>query len=247
MCRSGVGQLCLDHQTFGIWHSWGGLGERALVRESQLVPLPDALDWAAAALIEPFCVASTGVSRSGIRAGGRLAIVGAGPIGALAALNAEASGAGQIIVVEPAADRRAQVEALGFEAVDPGAVDVGELCRERSGGLGFDAAIDCAGSPTAFAAAVAAVKPTGTVAVVAIHHRPVELDLDKLLHRGLTIAAAVAYPLQDWGRRAEQLAAGRIPVEKVVTSKLPLSEAPAAIESLAAGAADQLKVLVEVA
>jgi (R,R)-butanediol dehydrogenase/meso-butanediol dehydrogenase/diacetyl reductase len=247
MCRSGVGQLCLDHQTLGIWHPWGGLAERALVRESQLVPLPEAITWNQAALIEPFCVASTGVARSGLRPGGRLVIFGGGPIGSLAALGAEAAGAGQILVVEPNADRAERVRGLGFEAVDPTAVDVVGLCRERSAGLGFDAAVDCAGAVAGFAAALDAVKPTGTVAVVAIHHHPVELNLERVLHRGLTIAGAVAYPLQDWGRRAEQIAAGRVEVERVITSRLPLADAPGAVESLAAGSPDDLKVLIEVA
>lgn len=245
MCRSGIGQLCLDHETLGIWHPWGGFGELALVGETQLVPLPEAMTWTQGALIEPFCVASTGLARSGLRPGGRLVIFGGGPIGALAALGAEAVGAGQILVVEPNAERAERVCDLGFEAVDPTAVDLGELCRERSGGLGFDAAVDCAGAAAGFESALDAVKPTGTVAVVAIHHRLVELDLERVLHRGLTIAGAVAYPLQDWGRRAEQIAAGRVAVERVVTSRVALADAASAVESLAAGAPGDLKVLIE--
>lgn len=247
MCRSGVGQLCLDHQSFGIWHSWGGFGERALVAETQLVPMPEGMTWEQGALIEPLCVASNGVARGGLAPGGRLLILGGGPIGALAALHAEAAGAGQILVCEPNPGRAELIRGLGFEAVDPGAVDVAELCRERSGGLGFDVAVDCAGSPAAFGTAFDAIKPTGTVAVVAIHHQPVQLDLERVLHRGLTIAGAVAYPLQSWGRRAEQIAAGRIDVERVVTSRATLGGAVAAVEGLAAGDSGDLKVLIDVA
>ena len=163
------------------------------------------------------------------------------------ALHAEAAGAGQILVCEPNPGRAERIRGLGFETVDPGAVDVPELCRERSGGLGFDVAVDCAGSPAAFRAACDAVKPTGTVAVVAIHHRPVELDLERVLHRGLTIAGAVAYPLQSWGRRAEQIAAGRIDVARVVTSRASLGDAVAAVEGLAAGDTGDLKVLIDLA
>jgi len=245
MCREGRGELCLGHQSFGIWHPWGGFGERALVRASQLVPLPAGMGWDAAALVEPLCVASTGVTRGGLRPGGRVLILGGGPIAALAALHAEAAGAGELLVCERAPGRAARIRALGFGVVAPGVEDVAERCRELSGGLGFDLAVDCAGNPAAFATALAALRPTGTVSIVGLHAEPVQFDAYDLLHRGLTIAAAVAYPLWAWRRRVEQVAAGRIEVERVVTARRPLDEAPAAITGLADGS-DDLKVLIDI-
>lgn len=246
MCRSGVGELCLEHESFGIKHAWGGFGERALARASQLVALPEGLSWDQGALIEPLCVASTGVTRGGLRPGGRLLIVGGGPIGVLAAMHAEAAGAGQILVCEPSPERAQRVASLGFEAVDPIAVDVPELCRERSGGLGFDVAVDCAGNQAAFDTAFESVRPTGTVSVVAIHHAPLQVNAERVLHRGLTIAGAVAYPLWAWSRRAEQIASGRIAVERVVTARVPLAEADGMLAGLAGAYAGNLKVLIDV-
>ena len=49
----------------------------------------------------------------------------------------------------------------------------------------------------------------------------------------------------DFDRVAAQIAAGDLPVERVVTSHVGLDEAPDAFARLASGAADEIKVLVD--
>jgi threonine dehydrogenase-like Zn-dependent dehydrogenase len=49
----------------------------------------------------------------------------------------------------------------------------------------------------------------------------------------------------DFDRIAAQIAAGDLPVERVVTSTVGLNDAPAAFELLASGAADEIKILID--
>jgi (R,R)-butanediol dehydrogenase/meso-butanediol dehydrogenase/diacetyl reductase len=246
MCRRGRGELCPGHESFGIMHPWGGFAERAIARADQLVPIPDELSFEQGALVEPLGVASTGIERASVGAGDRLLIVGGGPIGALAALHAEAIGLAQILVSEPLPARAALIEKLGFEVVDPNAVNVAELCRERTGGLGFDAAVDYAGSQAAFDTALAAVRPAGSVAVTALYGSPVQLDARLMMSRGLTVAGAIAFPLWSWPRRMEQIATGGLGVDRIVTSRIGLGEADDAVRRLADRLADDLKVMVDI-
>ena len=245
-CRRGDGHLCPGHETVGLRHPWGGFADLAAVREEQVAVLPDGVSFEQGALVEPASVAATAIERAGVQPGDRVLIAGGGPIGALAALQAEAAGAGDVVVSEPAAARAERIGALGFDVLDPSAVDVVEACRERSGGSGFDVAIDCAGAPSALISALAAVRRGATVAITGIHERPVELDPNAILIRGLSIVGAVAYPVWSWPRKLQQIASGRLPVERVVDSRLPLEGTRDGFERLTGPAPAELKIMLEV-
>lgn len=245
-CRRGRGELCPGHESIGLNHRWGGFGELALMGAGQVTKVPDELTWEQAALVEPVSVSATGVERAGVRPGDRVLIVGGGPIGGFAALVAQAAGAEEVLISEPAPGRARRLRELGLEVINPTDVDVAEFCRERSDGAGFDAAVECAGNPAAFATALASVRPMGTIAVTAVHFKPVELDANDLLRRSLTLVAGYAYSLWSWPRRMAQIASGRLPVEQLVTGRLTLDRGAEAFERLLAPDSDDLKLLVEV-
>ena len=61
----------------------------------------------------------------------------------------------------------------------------------------------------------------------------------------LTIVGTWCYWVYDFDRIAAQIAAGDLPVERVVTSSVRLDDAPDAFARLAAGTADEIKVLID--
>ena len=61
----------------------------------------------------------------------------------------------------------------------------------------------------------------------------------------LTIVGTWCYWVYDFDRIAAQIAAGDLPVERVITSNAALDDAPHACERLASGAADEIKVLID--
>ena len=60
----------------------------------------------------------------------------------------------------------------------------------------------------------------------------------------LTIVGTWCYWVYDFERIAAQIAAGDLPVERVVTSSVTLDDAPDAFARLASGTADEIKVLI---
>src|SRR5579884_2363211 len=153
-CRRGLQHLCATMGCVGLSHAWGGMAELAKVAEYQIVRLPDGVSYEQGALIEPAAVAAYGVERAGVAPGDRVLVTGAGPIGALAALCARAAGASAVYISEPNPARRRRAAALGAATVlDPAAVDLPEVLREETGGLGVDVAIECSGHPSAFGSA----------------------------------------------------------------------------------------------
>jgi (R,R)-butanediol dehydrogenase / meso-butanediol dehydrogenase / diacetyl reductase len=245
-CRRGLQHLCATMGCVGLSHAWGGMAQLATVAEYQVVRLPDAVSYQQGALIEPTAVAAYGVERGGVGPGDRVLITGAGPIGALAALCAHSAGASTVYVSEPNAARRGRAEALGVATVlDPASVDVPELLHDETDGVGVDVAIECSGHPSAFAAAIASLRKRGTLAQTGLFVGEASVEPMLWSLNDLTIVGTWCYWVYDFDRIAAQIAAGSLPVERVVTSTVSLDDAPDAFAMLASGTADEIKVLVE--
>lgn len=245
-CRRGLQHLCSTMACVGLSHPWGGMGELATVAEYQVVRLPEGVTYQQGALIEPTAVAAYGVERAGVGPGDRVLITGAGPIGALAALCARSAGASTVYVSEPNPARRARAEALGVATVlDPTAVDVPELLHEQSDGLGVDVAIECSGHPNGFAAGIRSLRRRGTLAQTGLFVGEASVEPMLWALNDLTIVGTWCYWVYDFDRVAAQIAAGDLPVERVVTSNVGLDDAPDAFALLASGEADEMKVLID--
>ena len=198
------------------------------------------------ALIEPTAVAAYGVERAGVAPGDRVLVTGAGPIGALAALCARAAGASTVYVSEPNAARRARGEALGVATVlDPTSVDVPAFLHADTDGLGIDVAIECSGHPNGFNAAVASLRRRGTLAQTGLFVGQASVEPMLWSLNDLSIIGTWCYWVYDFDRIAAQIGAGGLPVERVITGRVDLDDAPDAFERLASGAADEIKVLVD--
>jgi (R,R)-butanediol dehydrogenase/meso-butanediol dehydrogenase/diacetyl reductase len=222
------------------------MAELATVAEYQVVRLPEGVTYQQGALIEPTAVAAYGVERGGVGPGDRVLVTGAGPIGALAALCARSAGASTVYVSEPNAARRARAEALGVATIlDPTEVDVPEFLRERCDGLGVDVAIECSGHPSGFAAAIRSLRRRGTLAQTGLFVGEASVEPMQWALNDLTIVGTWCYWVYDFDRIAAQIAAGDLPVERVVTSSVGLEGAPDAFALLASGKADEIKVLVD--
>jgi (R,R)-butanediol dehydrogenase/meso-butanediol dehydrogenase/diacetyl reductase len=191
-------------------------------------------------------VAAYGVERAGVSPGDRVLITGAGPIGALAALCARSAGASTVYVSEPNPARRARAAALGVAIVlDPTAIDVPAYLREQGDGLGVDVAIECSGHPAGFAAAISSLRRRGTLAQTGLFVGEATVEPMLWSLNDLTIVGTWCYWVYDFDRIAAQIAAGDLPVERIVTSGIALDGAPDAFERLASGAADEIKVVIE--
>jgi (R,R)-butanediol dehydrogenase / meso-butanediol dehydrogenase / diacetyl reductase len=238
--------LCAELRLTGVSWPWGGLAEFALVPAYQAVPLPERVTFEQGAILEPLATVVHGVERS-MRAGDTVLITGAGPIGQLAVLTTASAGAAAIYVSEPNAARREQALALGATAVfDPASADVPEEIRQATQGLGADCAIECSGNQAGLDACVDAVRAAGTVAQIAIHVGPRTVIPEAWTWKDLTIAGIWSFKFYDAPRILARIADGKLPVERIVTSRIGMADiVPQGIERLADPAGDQVKILVE--
>jgi (R,R)-butanediol dehydrogenase/meso-butanediol dehydrogenase/diacetyl reductase len=245
-CVRGRQGLCRDLRLTGVTWPWGGLAEQAMVPAYQAVKLPDEVSFEQGAILEPLATVVHGVERSGLRPGASVLITGGGPIGQLAVLVCAAAGAGSIFVSEPQPSRRGLAGRLGVTAAfDPTDDDVAGEVMERTDGLGADCAVECSGSQPGLDACVASLRRAGTVAVIAIHLGPRTVKPEGWVWRDLTLAGVWSFKFYDTPRILAQIAAGTLPVERIVTSKIDIHDlVHSGIERLADPAGDQVKILV---
>jgi (R,R)-butanediol dehydrogenase/meso-butanediol dehydrogenase/diacetyl reductase len=251
-CLRGQGHLCRTMACIGLSSAWGGLAELAIVSASQVVPVAGTMTPRQAALVEPAAVAAYGVDRGRLRPGQTVLITGAGPIGSLAALYALAGGARRVVISEPDPARRTRASGLAegigeVVTADPVAEPVTEIIAELTGGVGADLAVECAGQESALNLCVDAVRPAGTVVQTALHVRPATIRAEVLALKDLTLAGTWCYPVQDFPRVAGLVAAGRFPVERVISSVVPLESAVTqGFDQLITRGSGEVKILIEV-
>ena len=226
-CQSGMVQLCNQASWLGLGGAWGGLAQRAVVKQYQCFLLPESVSFEQGALVEPAAVTRQGVSRGGVQPGDVVLVTGGGPIGQLAALNARAAGAREVYLSEVVPVRRelAARNAEPDRVFDPARENVPELVRALTGGDGVDVAIEAAGNERALHDALAATRKDGTVVQIAIHGRPVSLHPAlELTIPARRLIGSLGYTPRDYEHVIGLMAAGKLPAERLITSVIPLED-----------------------
>jgi (R,R)-butanediol dehydrogenase/meso-butanediol dehydrogenase/diacetyl reductase len=221
--RRGLNHLSPSMGCVGLSWAWGGMGEYAVINDYNANVIPDEVSNDQGALIEPTAVALYGVDRARVSGGTTVLITGAGPIGALVVLICAAMGAGKIFVSEPNENRRRHIERLGVATaiLDPKATDVVQYVRDHTEeGVGVDAAIECSGIEAALNTCVEAVRNHGVVTQTGLHVRKATVDPALWALKDITIEATWCYPVTSWPRVINMIASGRLPVEKLITSRI---------------------------
>lgn len=230
------------------WHS-GGMAERALLNDYNVVKIPDDLPDEAVALIEPAAVAVYACDRGGVFAGCSVLVTGAGPIGVLTLMAARAAGAVRLFVSDPNETRLALVRGLLPDVVtlNPAKTGVGEAVRAATeGGVGCDVALECVGNEHALKACLDAVRKQGVVVQTGLHPHDNPLDWFAVTFKDVDLRGSWAYPTHYWPRVAGMIASGVLPAAKVVTRRIGLDEAiTQGFDPLLDPAGTQLKILID--
>ncbi len=227
-CARGLGHLCQQVRFLGHSDTDGALREMMAWPEERLVPIPDAIDDVAGAMLEPLGVAIHALRLSGLRPGGTIAITGAGPIGQLLIRLAFAAGATTVVATDVLPHRVEAARAAGAiaELVD-GGVERERLLAALAG-RPVDTSIEIAGEDDAIATAAILTRPGGAVVVAGIPAINDSLVPSAVLRRkGLDLRFSRrmnrVYP-----EAIALVASGRVRPAEAVTASFPLADADAA-------------------
>ncbi len=225
-CKSGYFIFCRTRR--GIGHGVNGAFTRYLVaRPDQLYRIPDHFSLEEAALSEPFAAAVQAVSEiTQVQAGETALVSGPGPIGLLC-LKLLVAEAATVIVAGAAQDgeRLAAAERIGAaRVVNAADGNLAETIEAVTGGRGVDVALECAGHPDSVRACLDALRPMGRYTQVAICGREIPFPIDRIFYKQLTVRGSITYTARTWQRMMDIYAAGRVRLQDLVSTTLPISE-----------------------
>ena len=215
-------------------------------RPEWLHKLPDAVDDAKGALIEPFTCGYYAVMRhGGVNAADTVVVSGGGTIGLVTAAAAIGMGA-RVIVVDPVPLRRDIARRLGAEAaVDPSAGDPVEAVQELTKG-GADLVVECAGHAASLANVFEYARPEGNVSMVGINiGQKFPVELGKIQIKNLSVKGCIGSP-GVWPAGIRFLERAGIDLTPIQTHSFPLDQAVTALE-LGKDAQQAVKITLEIA
>jgi (R,R)-butanediol dehydrogenase / meso-butanediol dehydrogenase / diacetyl reductase len=161
-------------------------------------------------------------------------------------MSARAMGAGLVLATEPNANRAARAEGLGVDEVLPVGDEFEDRIQSLTGGVGVDSAIECSGTEAGLSACVTAVRSKGTVIQVGLHTGLPSVDPMQWCLKDLSIEATWAYPVHVWPRVGRLVASGRLPIERIVTTRTTLDQVvEAGFERLIDPSGGETKVLIK--
>lgn len=214
----------------------GGYAEYVATGARETILLPDDLDLETAALVEPLAVGIHAVRVADVKAGSRILVIGAGPIGLTVALWARFFGARDVVVSELAESRSALAKKMGATSViqpDPAAGAEGLLQQfsDVAGGPP-DVIFECVGAPGLLQQCIEIAPQRGKIIPVGVCEQPDSIMPFFGLIKELQIQFAIAYTRDDFETCIAMLAEERIDVSPLVTDIVSLDELPEAFEAL---------------
>jgi L-iditol 2-dehydrogenase len=198
-----------------------------------------------AAMVEAVSVAVHAVERTPLKADASAVVVGTGMIGLLVVQVLRTRGCGKIIAIDLDKEKLKLASKSGAtHTIDAGQPDVPQKIRELTSGRGADAAFEVVGLPATVKAAIESVRKGGSITLVGNLKPQVELPLQSVVTRELTLigtcASAGEYPAC-----LDLIASGKVNVTDFISATPPLEEGAKWFERLYTGEKGLMKVLLK--
>jgi len=216
--------------------------------DTSLYPIPPGGDEQALVMLSDIVPTGfeCGVLNGKVEPGSTVAIIGAGPIGLAALLTAQFYAPAEIVMIDLDENRLRVATRFGATAtINAADGNPAEAVMKMTGGRGVDTAIEAVGVPASFIACEDIIAPGGTIASVGVHGTKVDLHLEKLWARNITITTrlvdTVTMPLL-----LKMVQSRKIDPKQLITHRFRLDQIIEAYDTFGRAASTQaLKVIIE--
>jgi L-iditol 2-dehydrogenase len=228
-CKTGHMNRCTSakKRILGTSLANGAFAKYLAVPEYIIHKIPQGVNLEHAALAEPTaCVVHSVIDTSPIMPGDVVVVQGPGTMGLIAAQVAKAMGAGKVIVTGVSADqwRFDIAKKLGVDVAlnvqtDPDPV---KTIRQETEGRGADVVIEASGACIACNQALDFVKVAGHVTLLGIRGRPLDIDLDAMAIKELTMSGTWGTLPSSWVTTLRLMASKQVDVAPLITHRISL-------------------------
>lgn len=217
--------------------------------ERDTLVLPDDVSFEAATFIEPLACSVRAVDKLRLSAGDSVLMIGLGAMGLMDGAYARSVGAGKLLGSDFTAERRdlALSPAWGFDHVfDPREPGYAERLREVTDGRGPDHVIVGVGSLPALQQACEVVAPGGSIVLFSPYAPGTlgEIPLHRFYFGEISLTCSYSCAAKETRLALDLIRDGTVPVDRLVTHRIPLAEVGPGILNTAKPPPKWLKAIV---
>ena len=237
-CSIGRTNCCTDLKVLGV-HVEGGMAEDMTHPADMLWKLPEDMPWDIAPMAEPLTIALHGIHRGNLAAGEHVAIIGAGPIGLLAAMSAIAYGA-EPIVIDVVDERLEFARELGVKyTINSAREDMAGKVSEYTDGRMAELVMECSGANAAVRSTLDIVANAGRITLTGWPPLPTDAITRKEVDiRGARTSAG------EFEEAIDLIYTGKVDVRKILTKVVTMDETPETIIDIEKNPGNYMKVNV---
>lgn len=256
-------EKCTDWKTYGTWpradqepHFTGGYGDYLYIHDPNSVVLKTDTTAERTAFLEPMAVVVHSMLHARIKLGDTVVVQGSGPIGLLTIACAKLAGASRLIATGRRNRKRLELAKLMgadltlCQSDVPDAKERRDFVFDHSLNLvGADVVINTVGTAEAFQECLGFVRNSGRVVEVGNFVDSGTFAFNPcrdLLEKGITIVGSFDNEAEHFVRSLPLIADKRIPLEKLITHRVPLGQVQTALEAIGNGAAYQGREIVKI-
>jgi L-iditol 2-dehydrogenase len=248
-CRAGTINLCENRQVLGVscneFRRQGAFAQFVTVPQNIVYKIPDSLSFEHAAMIEAVSIAIHATNRTPRHIGGSVAVVGAGMIGLLCIQTLRLAGFAKVIAIDLEDSKLKIATQLGAtHTVNARSEDAVAVVMAITNGRGVDASMEVVGAKAPVQTCFQIVRRGGSVTLVGNLTPSVDLPLQTVVTRELSIYGSCASN-GEIPRCIELLASGAIQVAPLITAIATLDETAQWFDRLYAGEKGAMKVIVK--
>ncbi len=230
-CLNGEFELCENYRE--IAQAWpGGFAETMAVPEAcvnlgTIERVPEGLDPVVAAIAEPISSCIHAQEKGSVGLGDTVVIIGTGPVGCIHISLARARGADKIFVVDIVDERLKLAEMFEPDAlINAAKVDLVQEVRRLTGGKGADVIVTATPAPVAQVQAVEMARKGGRILLFGGLPKDSSkpgVDMNLVHYNALHLIGTTIFAPRHYRLALKFVASGRIPVDKLITHRFPLT------------------------
>lgn len=217
--------------------------------DTSLYPVPSGADEEALVMLSDILPTGfeCGVLNGKITPGSSVAIVGAGPIGLAALLTAQFFAPGEIIMIDLDDNRLEVARRFGAtHTINSSDGLAQQVLQQITCERGVDTAIEAVGIPATFELCQKIIAPGGTIANIGVHGTKVDLHLEALWNRNISITTGLV-DTHSTATLLKIVQAGRLDPRQLITHRFSLDNIEQAYDTFQnARETHALKVMIEV-
>ena len=151
-------------------------------------------------------------------------ITGAGPIGIIAAGICKFAGARRVIITDINDYRLELARKMGVDAaVNTAKEDLPRIMKEQGLVEGFDVGLEMSGNGAALQQMIGAMRNGGKIALLGISNKPVAMDMNTIITKGLTLQGIYGRKMDNWHQMSYMIQGG-LDLTSVITHRFHYTE-----------------------